>query len=58
MENEMKQEYFVKMCERCGTEIKAPKECPEECVFGFYQVTCPRECKTHTFDYGSMKWWR
>ena len=55
----MKNDYIVKQCERCGEEIKVPREYPEiDYILKWYQVACPNNCKGHTFDYHRMKWLR
>jgi len=57
MENDMKQDYFYKKC-KCGEELKVPREYPGKDVIRLYQITCTKGCKTHTFDYVFMRWWR
>lgn len=56
----MNQDYVTKKCERCGAEIKAPKEFPgdENDILRLIQVTCPNNHKTHTYDYDLDRWWR
>jgi len=55
----MENNFITKKCERCGEEVKVPKQYPDtESVIKLYQVTCPNNHKTHTFDYHRMKWLR
>jgi len=54
----MENDLISKNCERCGEEIKAPREYPGNDDFlRLIQVTCGNH-KTYTFDYNRMKWWR
>ncbi|MCH7517981.1 MAG: hypothetical protein IH964_03020 [Candidatus Dadabacteria bacterium] len=54
----MNNEFITKQCERCGAEVKVPREYPEvDYLLKWYQVTCENNCsKTHTFNYVRMKW--
>jgi len=53
----MDNEFITKQCERCGAEVKVPREYPEvDYLLKWYQVTCENNCKTHTFNYNRMKW--
>lgn len=55
----MKDEFIRKNCERCGEEVKVPKEYPGNDNFlRLIQVTCPNNHKSFTYDYDRMKWWR
>lgn len=51
----MENDFITKKCDRCGKELKAPKEYPGNDNFlRLVQVTCPNH-KTYTFDYNTMK---
>ena len=51
-------DIYTKKCERCGAEIQAPKEYPGDDVFRIIQIQCPKNHKTHTFDYRLKRWLR
>jgi len=53
----MENDFITKKCERCGAEIKAPREYPGNDNFlRLIQVTCPNNHKTYTYHYDRMKW--
>ena len=53
----MDNNVITKQCERCGAEVKVPREYPKvDYLLKWYQVTCENNCKTHTFNYNRMKW--
>jgi len=55
----MKDNFISKKCERCNSEVRVPSKYPDvESILKWYQVTCPNNCKAHTFDYHRMKWLR
>jgi len=55
----MENDFITKQCERCDEEIRLPGKYTETSnIAKLCQVNCTNGCKTHTFDFLSMKWWR
>ena len=55
----MNNDFITKQCERCGEEVRVPREYPgNDNLLRIVQVPCPNNHKSYTYDYDRMKWWR
>jgi hypothetical protein len=59
LEENMKNDFITKNCERCDEEIRVPGEYPKNNdLLKWRPVICPSCSKQHIYDYDSLKWLR